>query len=177
MFGIPPQLTRPIQNLANLGLTRSETRTLEKLVKRIERHFPQVELALVFAHSPDPAPLAAYTFWLFNRSFLFSAIDSGGENFGVLLVIDPTASRAAAMTGYGLEPILPDESLLACTDAMRAGLADEDFVTAAANFLKTLEKILTDAHRQTQKALGLSEDELWVKSLHQLANRTSLTEY
>lgn len=115
-LGIPPQLSAPVAD-RHRHLSTSEVRLIASLTSAIEKQFPQVHLAVAIEHSPQDVPLPVFTFWLFNRSGISSAVERGPDNHLVLLVIDagnPNVSGASCMIGYGLEPFVMREQLDTC---------------------------------------------------------------
>ena len=177
MFGIPPQLSRPVHDLTGSAVTKRQIEKLSNIVRRIERRFPQAQPAVVFSPSCDPSPLSAKAFWLFNRAALFSASDSGGGNFGVLLLIDTDQSKAAAMTGYGLESWMPDDALSTCLEAQRPSLAEHNFFDAASSFLVALLSQFESTLELSSRAFGLAENDIWVAHLHELTGQAITPEY
>lgn len=177
MFGIPPQLARPVHDLTGSSLTQRQIRRIGAAARNIERRFPQVQPAVVLTPSTDPSPLAARAFWIFNRGALFSAADSGGENHGVLLLIDTDHSRAAVMMGYGLEILMPDEALKACVDATRPALAEKNFAGASIAFLESLAHQLDSTVDLARRAFGLEKEDLWFSNIHDLRNGAIVSEF
>jgi uncharacterized membrane protein YgcG len=177
LFGIPPQLERPVHDLTESALTKSQARRLASLARRLERRFSQLQPAIVFAPSCEPAPLAAYAFWLFNRGSLFSPSESGGENFGALLVIDCDRSEAAAVIGFGLEPLFPQEALTSCVEAARTQLQQRDRLAAATSFFQHLEQQLLALHPQMDQAFGLARREDWFTRLQDLHDRSTTIDF
>lgn len=177
MFGIPPQLERPVHDFTGSTFTKREFRKLGELIHQIERRFPQVQIAIVAAPSCDPSPLAAQAFWLFNRGALFSASDSGGDNFGILLLIDTDQSQATAIIGYGLEVLMPDEILAGCLEATRATLEKNALFHACTAFLGAVDRQLDSVYERSYRAFGLTEDDNWIPQLQELTSLPSDSDY
>lgn len=120
-------------------------RRIERTITRIEHRFPQLRLAVALVRAPAGTPLGVYTFWLFNRGGLSSPVEKGPDNHLILLVIDPGEGidgQAAAMIGYGLEPLISREQLSKCLACAAPGLVRGRFAAAAADFFNAVEPIL-----------------------------------
>ncbi|MBL9133508.1 MAG: TPM domain-containing protein [Verrucomicrobiaceae bacterium] len=160
VFGVPPALHKPLTDPGRV-LSMLARRRLEKCVARIEHHYPQVEVAVLLLEVPAQAPLGVYAFWLFNRGQLSSAVEKGGENRLVMLLVDLQTERAVVMAGYGLEPFLPESQLVMCLNrfsqqARRGGLAD-----GIDGFLNELDLQFKTVLRQVSRQFGLAEDDSW----------------
>lgn len=160
-FGIPPALERPVTDPQQvLGMLAK--RGVQSAVAKMERRFPQVRLAVVLAEAPAEAPLAAHAFWLFNRGQLSSAMESGGENRLVLLLIDTRTRQAAAMIGYGLEPLVRETQLHTCLQAASMALERGRFGQGIEAFLRELDRQLVEVCRLVPQQFGLSDESQWV---------------
>lgn len=160
-FGIPPALDRPVADGAQV-LGALARRSLLAEIAKLERRFPQVSFAVVLTQVPEQAIPAAYAFWLFNRGQLSSAIESGGENRLVLLMIDTETRQAVTMIGYGLEPLLREAQLQACLQAASVALGRGRHGQAIEAFVRELDRQLLEACRLVPQQFGLVDDTLWV---------------
>lgn len=161
-YGVPPALHKPVTDPRRTLSGFARRRVLRK-VAQLEHRYPQLELAVLLLDVPKQTPMSAYAFWLFNRGQLSSAVEKGGENRLVMLLIDLESERAAAMTGYGLEPFLHQRQLEMCVTrftqlATRGGLAE-----AIDGFLSELEVQLRTVVLQLPRQFGLAADENWQK--------------
>lgn len=159
-FGVPPQLQKPVTDPKRV-LPMLGRRRVERAIAALERRYPQVEIAVLLLDVPKQAPVGVYAFWLFNRGQLSSAVEKGGENRLVMLLVDVEAERAAIMTGYGLEPFVQDNQLQMCLNrfsqqAERGGLAD-----GIDGFLKELDVQFKTVLRQLPRQFGISDDGEW----------------
>ena len=159
-YGVPPALHKPVTDPRRTLSSFARRRVLRK-VAQIEHHYPQLELAVLLLDVPKQTPMSAYAFWLFNRGQLSSAVDKGGKNRLVMLLVDVESERAAAMVGYGLEPFLPERQLDMCVArftqlAARGGLAE-----AVEGFLSELDMQLRTVVLQLPRQFGLAADENW----------------
>lgn len=159
-FGVPPALHKPLTD-ASGALSRLARRRVEKSISQIEHRYPQIEVAVLLLNVPKQAPMSAFAFWLFNRGQLSSAVEKGGENRLVMLLVDLESERAVVMTGYGLEPFVQEAQLEMCLNrfsqqAQRGGLVD-----GIDGFLKELDVQLKTVVRQLPRQFGLAEDDAW----------------
>lgn len=162
-FGIAPTLQRPISD--NLGVLGSIARKkVARVIADLERRFPQVAQAVVLTEVPQQAPLAAYAFWIFNRSQLSSAVEKGGANHLVLLLIDTQTKRAITMVGYGLEPFIQETHLQSCLQAAEQPLQHGHFGQAIEAFTRELDRQMGELCRLIPKQFGLVDDAQWVNA-------------
>lgn len=120
---------------------------------------------MVVAATPPP-PLSAelYAFWLFNRAGVFSAVEKGGGNHGVLLLLDPSAGAAVVALGYGLEPLLPPSALESCLAVARQYLGKRQTAAAAGGFFREMQRQLAACAPQWPLVFGLDEELPWFDS-------------
>lgn len=111
---------------------------------------------------PQQAPLVPYAFWIFNRSQLSSAVDKGGDNRMVMLLIDTNSDRAIAMVGYGLEPFIQEIHLQSCLQAALQPLQRGRHAHAIESFARELERQLRELCRLVSKQFGLAQEARWL---------------
>ncbi len=139
-FGIPPILSPPLSDLARL-------------------------LRVIVVVCPPNVPLPVYAFWLFNRGSLFSAVEKGGDNHGILLLIDPDRADAVLMPGYGLEPFVSANVFKACLDLTAPLLDAGRFAEAAAACFGEMERQMTQVCQSLPQVFGLHDEDAWVTSI------------
>jgi uncharacterized membrane protein YgcG len=162
-MGISPQLTRPVADIANV-LSATERRAMAKAVQTLEQRFPDISGVVVIAEIPANLTPELYSFWLFNRSSLFSEVEKGGNNHGLLLLLDATSLRAAVMIGYGLEPLLPEMILELCLRPLAASLLKGKRASAVEAFFREMERQLTTLAKTWPQIFGYTESEPWFES-------------
>jgi uncharacterized membrane protein YgcG len=162
-LGIPPQLTGPVADMAGI-LSQGAKRTLSEAVRRAEQHFPDIHGIVLTAVVPANFTPELYAFWLFNRTGLFSAVEKGGDNHGVLLILDTQSSRCAAMIGYGLEPLIPMTVLETALASSRPYLAKQNFAGAGTAFFREFERQLGHLCQTWPHMFGYSETLPWLES-------------
>lgn len=139
-------------------------RRAANVIDDVERRFPQVNIAVVLMEVPQQAPLVPYAFWIFNRSSLSSAVEKGGENRLVMLLIDTSSERAIAMVGYGLEPFIQEVHLQSCLQAAQQPLQRGRFAQAIESFARELDRQLIELWRLLPKQFGLGEEARWMNA-------------
>lgn len=160
LLGIPPQLTPPIADLNEL-LTRKETQALTHEIGHLEKRFPDIIGIMVFGSIPKTVTIELYAFWLFNRASLFSPVEQGGNNHGVLLVIDADRLQATAMIGYGLEPLIPKHTLETCLIQASHHLKKGHLAESATAFFREFGQQLLQLSSTWPQVFGYSETALW----------------
>lgn len=162
-FGIPPALHRPITDTAGL-LGAFARRRAAHVITEVERRFPQLSIAVVLTQVPPQTPLPLYAFWLFNRGTLSSAVEKGGDNRLVMLLIDTGSDRASAMVGYGLEPFMQEIQLQSCLQAAEQPLRRRRFAPAVESFARELDRQLVELCRLVPRQFGLAPESQWLNA-------------
>jgi len=162
-MGIPPQLTPPIADLDRVLLPR-QRRALAEAIDLLEKRFPDIVCVVVITQIPESVAPEIYAFWLYNRGSLFSTVEQGGSNHGVLLLIDSEKPRAAVMIGYGLEPFVSPSLLDLCLQSASPLLLRDNIGAAAEAFFKELAKQLLVLSDQWPATFGYSDDVPWFDS-------------
>ncbi|WP_461786286.1 TPM domain-containing protein [Prosthecobacter sp.] len=161
VFGIAPTLERPISDNSEV-LGSFARKKVARVIADLERRFPQVAVAVVLTEVPQQAPLAAYAFWIFNRSQLSSAVEKGGGNHLVLLLIDTPTKRAITMVGYGLEPFVQETHLQSCLQAAEQPMQHGHLGQAIEAFTRELDRQMGELCRLIPKQFGLVDDAHWM---------------
>lgn len=162
-LGIPPQLTAPVADVAKVLSFRAR-RALADAVHLAEQHFPDLHGVVVTAPVPAGVSAEIYAFWLFNRTGLFSAVEKGGDNHGVLLLFDTTSPSCVAAIGYGLEPLLPAAALETAVTAASLHVRKQDYGGAGTAFFRELERQLDQAAQKWPSTFGYAETVPWFES-------------
>ncbi|MFN0080002.1 MAG: TPM domain-containing protein [Prosthecobacter sp.] len=160
-FGIAPSLQRPIADVAGVMGAFAHKRAAQ-VIAQVERQFPQLAIAAVLVDVPQQAPLVPYAFWIFNRGQLSSAVEKGGENRLVMLLIDTNTDRAIAMVGYGLEPFIQEVHLQSCLQAALQPLQRGRHAQAVESFARELGRQLRELCRLVPKQFGLAQETSWL---------------
>ncbi len=162
-FGIAPALAGPIADSAGV-LGGFAQRRAAHVIAEVERRFPQVSVAVVLMEVPQQAPMVPYAFWIFNRGSLSSAVEKGGENRLVMLLIDTNSDRAIVMVGYGLEPFIQEVHLQACLQAAEQPLRRRRYAQAIESFARELDRQLVALCRLVPKQFGLVPEAQWLNA-------------
>lgn len=153
-MGFAPSLKPDITDMAEL-LSGRGLKTVRQAIDRLQRHFPQVRCAVVVSATPNTITLPLHAFWLFNKGGLASAVERGGANRLILLVMDPEAQKIACMIGYGLEPFIAEGRLTACLQAALPHLASDDPAAGLCACIEQLEVHLAEVAQSLDQAFGL----------------------
>lgn len=162
-FGIAPALHRPIADMRGV-LGAFSLRRAAHVIGEVERRFPQLSIAVVLMDVPAQAPLLPYAFWLFNRGSLSSAVDKGGANHLVMLLIDTSSDRAITMVGYGLEPFMQETHLQSCLQAAEQPMRRRRYAQAIESFARELDRQLVELCRLVPKQFGLVPEAQWLNA-------------
>lgn len=160
LMGIPPVLNGPVADLTR-SLSGAGRRDALRAITALHLRFPQISFAAVLMDIPDQVPPAVQAFWLFNKGSLFSSVEKGGDNHGVLLLVDPSRQHAVAMVGYGLEPFVSEMILEVCLSAATGNLAKDHPGHAIGAFARELERQLLPIVEKLPRTFGYTDDALW----------------
>lgn len=152
-----PALTEHATDLTQ-SISPAEIRRLNNRLSRYQKRFPQCRFAVIFDKTPNTLTPEVYTFWLFNRAGLTHIMKKEGECFLVLLFIDPARMQASAMIGYGLEPLIPQETLQNWIQQTESALKSKQFIPAAFHFFAKATDDLQKLPAKLQQAFGWLED-------------------
>ena len=157
LFGISPQLDPKLSDLAGV-LTRKDRSNIRESL--LERHtlFPQLRFAVVLTRLAQEISLRSYTFWLFNRSTLATAMEKGGNCRLILLTVDVESQRVTCMVGYGLEPFVNDLSLSRIVDSTLPAMRKQDYASAILTALQQAEAEFSLAAKMVPQTYGLHEE-------------------
>ncbi len=173
LVGIAPTLKADVTDMAG-ELSGGETRGLRRCLARLERRFPQVRCAVVVSSPPPDIALALHAFWLFNKGGLVSAVERGGSNRLVLIVLDPEAQKLACMIGYGLEPFVSEGRLIACLQAALPFLASGQAGKGLEACVEQLEIHLAEVAGSLDKGFGIGQEYEGLEQLAETSNAAAL---
>lgn len=84
-------------------LRLEDTRRLEIILDDFERSFPQAFFAVYLGSLPSSLNVAELGFWLLNQGAFNTPSVSRRNDFGIVLVVDPSAQTASITLGYAIE--------------------------------------------------------------------------
>jgi hypothetical protein len=84
-------------------LRLEDSRRTEVILDDFERSFPQAFFAVYLGALPGNLNVAELGFWLLNQGAFNTHSVSRRNDFGMVLVIDPTAKTACMTLGYAIE--------------------------------------------------------------------------
>jgi len=157
LMGFAPNLKPDVTDMAG-ELTKKELNMVRRGIARLEHRFPQLRCAVVVSSTPPNITLPLHAFWLFNKGGLTSAVERGGANRLVLIVLDPEADKLACMIGYGLEPFVSEGRLIASLQAALPFLAADEPGAGIVACIAHLEVHLAEVAVSIDKAFGLGEE-------------------
>ena len=157
LLGFAPSLKPDVTDMAG-ALSQREFKRVRGSITSLEKRFPQVRCAVVVSHTPPSVSLPVYAFWLFNKGGLTSALERGGANRLVLIVLDPQSEKLACMVGYGLEPFISEGRMIASLQAALPSLAAEEAGAGICACIAQLETHLAEVADSLDKAFGIGEE-------------------
>ncbi|MDZ4405331.1 TPM domain-containing protein [Prosthecobacter sp.] len=84
-------------------LRLEESRKIEIILDNFERSFPQAFFAAYLGVLPSGLSVAELGFWLLNQGAFNTHSVSRRNDFGIVLVVDPSAQTASITLGYAIE--------------------------------------------------------------------------
>ena len=164
LMGFAPSLKPYVTDLAG-ELTTKDIAMVRKSIDKLQRRFPQVRCAVVVSATPANITLPLHAFWLFNKGGLCSALERGGANRLVLIVVDPEAQKLACMIGYGLEPFFNEGRMTSCLHAALPGMASDEPGAGLCAAIEQLSAHLGEVAQSMNQAFGLGEELEYLEQL------------
>lgn len=130
IFGPVPRHRAAVNDPGGL-LSVAQDQRIQRVARKIRNRFPQVFASYYLGKMPDRAHALAYGTWLQNRCRLTPGEPKLGENFTVLLFVDPVARQASLTVGYALESILDLDTLGEILDRVEPDLRRARWAGAA----------------------------------------------
>lgn len=162
-LGLPPQLSAPVADPQGL-LSSGQKRVMTDAVRSLEQEFPDLHALVVATSVPEGLTPELYAFWLFNRGGLFSPVEKGGDNHGLLLLLDASSHRAVAMLGYGLEPLFPESAVTTALELATEALSRRSPADACLNFFNEIQQQFRHAASQWPTLFGEATTAPWFES-------------
>jgi uncharacterized membrane protein YgcG len=110
LLGAVPRLSPGLADSARV-LRKGDQARLRRKITEMETRFPQLVMQVLIHKFPETHPFPMHVFWIFNAASFAGELRRGKDNHALLLAVDPRRRESALMPGYGLEPLLPTESL------------------------------------------------------------------
>lgn len=130
IFGPVPRHRAAVNDPGGL-LSVAQDQKIQRVARKIRNRFPQIFASYYLGKMPDRAHALAYGAWLQNRCRLSPGEPKLGDNFTVLLFVDPIARQASLTVGYALESILDLDTLGEILDRAEPELRRARWASAA----------------------------------------------
>lgn len=135
-------------------IRRPDRERVLRALHHVHHRFPQCFAALCITSIGEVRQLRPMAFWLLNRA-IFSEFEQTFDNqYGILLLIDPSTKSATFSFGYGLEPYLNEEETFECLSRAHAYWLDGQYALGVTKALTHLEQILLS---KTRKATAIAK--------------------
>lgn len=119
-----------------------DRRRLEAKLDDFERRFPQIFFAVYFGVLPGGFSVSEVGFWLLNHAAFGTHDISKRNEFGIVLVIDPSATTAAFTLGYSLEGVEAGLQLESVLKSVSPSLKKGDFGKAVEQSIRRVDRKL-----------------------------------
>ena len=159
-LGMAPLIDSTFLDKARV-LTKGDRKLLSREVEHFERRFPQCSIIIATVEPPENVPLSGYVYWAFNRNQAGSALEKAGANLQIMIAIQPSAGRAAATIGYGLEPFILETHLREALTAGESELAEGRWAEGLRLILEKMSEIFTGVAESLPEALGFEQEALY----------------
>lgn len=130
-------------------LRLEDHRHLEVLLNDFERSFPQLFFAAYLGVLPASLNVSELGFWLLNQGAFETPSLIRRNDFGLLLVIDPTTRQFSLTAGYALEGLFRHDRVIKLLKAAGKDLAKGAFAAAIARVCDECSRLLRKAGRRT----------------------------
>lgn len=111
-------------------LRLEDTRRLEIILDDFERSFPQAFFAIYLGALPNNLNVAELGFWLLNQGAFNTHSVSRRNDFGMVLVVDPSAQTACITLGYAIENCFSPKTITRMMQTVGSHLRKGAFGTA-----------------------------------------------
>ncbi len=135
-----PRIIGRVEDPQNF-LSKRSIRRIGKAISALEGNFPQVTFAVFLCRTPANVSTKLFAFWAFNKSPIHAIGASEGQNFSLVLIMDPYQREISLVIGYGFERFLISQDLEAILDQAIPSLK-------ALNFEKGIEIIVRATRRR-----------------------------
>lgn len=122
-----------------------ERRRVEAALDDFGRQFPQVFMSVYFGVLPHGLNVAEAGFWLLNHAAFSTNSMEKRNDFGLVIVIDPSVASAGITLGYALEGFLPDRFLKTVLASVSGQFAQSAYGGALEQILARIAKHLRGA--------------------------------
>ena len=136
-------------------LDKKDLKKLGVRVDEMQRRFPQVKMHIIVRDFPTNHPFDLFLFWIFNHAGLSEEAHKGGENRDVLLVVDPSQARCGLIVGYGLEPLLREETLDHLLELAEPAFREQRWLDGFMTIVDGLDQLLESAAIDVAEAIGV----------------------
>lgn len=113
-------------------LRLEDARRVEIILDDFERSFPQAFFAVYLGTLPNNLNVAELGFWLLNQGAFNTHSVSRRNDFGMVLVVDPTAQTACLSLGYAIENCFSANNIHQMMQTVGSHLRQSDFGMAIA---------------------------------------------
>ena len=123
-------------------LRLEDHRQLEVLLNDFERSFPQLFFAAYLGVLPISLTVSELGFWLLNQGAFETPSLIRRNDFGLLLVIDPSSRKVSLTAGYALEGLFRQDRVLKLLKAAGKDLSRGAFAAAIAKVCDECSRLL-----------------------------------
>ncbi|WP_395731952.1 TPM domain-containing protein [Prosthecobacter sp.] len=141
-------------------LRLEDSRRIEIILDDFERSFPQAFFAVYLGTLPNNLSVAELGFWLLNQGAFNTHSVSRRNDFGMVLVVDPSARTACITLGYAIEKCFSPKIIHRMMQTVGSHLSKGAFSTAIATSCIRAGEVLRKHARPMQwqpEAAGMAD--------------------
>jgi len=134
---------------ASQCLRLEDVRRSELLMDDFERAFPQAFFAVYFGTLPAGLNVSELGFWLLNQGAFNTPSIQKRNDFGVVMVVDPSSKSLGISLGYSIEGYFQGGTVLASIlRGIAAKLREQDYGGAIQQALQDVSRVLRRKARE-----------------------------
>ncbi|MFM2167572.1 MAG: hypothetical protein RIS79_1943 [Verrucomicrobiota bacterium] len=135
---------------ASQCLRLEDRRRCELLMDDFERAFPQVFLAVYMGSLPAGLNVAELGFWLLNQGAFNTPSIQKRNDFGVVMVVDPSSKSLGLSLGYSIEAYFDEKQVVpSILKSIATRLRAHDYGRAIEQAIIDVSRVLRKSSRQT----------------------------
>lgn len=131
-------------------LRLEDARQIEVVLDNYERSFPQAFFAIYLGVLPNNLTVAELGFWLLNQGAFNTHSVNRRNDYGIILVVDPSTKTASVTLGYSIERCFSTKDVSSILQILGVKLRHGSFGAALEAICKRCSEVLRKHARRVQ---------------------------
>ncbi len=130
---------------------RGDRQRVEARMEKIQRHFPQLFVAVYSGALGEIANMRQFGFWLLNRAAFEDVPPEKPNEAGILIIIDPESKAGGMAFGYLLDPFIEESDTFDCLSRAHPYWLEGRYADGLLKLLTQLDIVLRKRSRQARR--------------------------